>query len=110
MLRGILSILANAIYCVVLNLHLYTDKAKMPEGAMKVWHRSPIERLILCDQALLLILQLALAAASVVTSIMLLAGAKSSTVKTVQLVSTVASTVMFVIIMIVTAFSHPKYS
>ena len=45
MLMTILSIIANIAYFVVLNLNIYTDRAMMPTGEVREWHRSPIIRL-----------------------------------------------------------------
>ena len=106
MLLRIGSILLNIVYGVVLNLNLYTDRVAMTDGEARTWQRSPIDRLFLNDQSWLLYLQIALSAVSIITSILLLVGVKnqkSNFLKTVQIVSTAASTVMFIVIMIVTA-------
>ena len=110
MLMPIISIIVNIAYFVVLNIELYTDRAIMPTGNVREWHRSPVARLSISDQSFLFYLHIALAAASVLTSILLLLGVRSRTIKMIQLVSTIGSTVMFVIIMIVTANSHAKYA
>ena len=110
MLMPILSIIVNIAYFVVLNLELYTDRAMMPTGDVREWHRSPVARLSIFDQSFLFYLQIVLAAVSILTSVLLLFGVRSSVIKKIQLVSTIGSTVMFVIIMIVTANSHAKYA
>ncbi len=110
MLLAILSIVVNIAYFVVLNIELYTDRAIMPTGEVREWHRSPVTRLNISDQSFLLYLQIALAAVSVITSVLLLFGVRSSIIKTIQLISTIGSTVMFIIIMIVTANSHAHYA
>ncbi len=113
MLLRIGSILLNIVYGVVLNLNLYTDRAKMPDGGSRSWQRSPVDRLFLCDRPWLLYLQIALGAVSIITSILLLIGVKnqkSNFLKTLQIVSTAASTVMFIVIMIVTANSNVHYA
>ena len=110
MLMPILSIIVNIAYFVVLNLELYTDRAMMPTGDVREWHRSPVARLSISDQSFLFYLQIVLAAVSILTSVLLLFGVRSSVIKKIQLVSTIGSTVMFVIIMIVTANSHAKYA
>ena len=51
MLIAILSILVNIVYFVVLNLAIYTDRAVMPAGNIREWHRSPIDRLDMADQS-----------------------------------------------------------
>ena len=109
MLRYIVSILANVIYCVVLNLELYTDRAVMPGGEVRQWRHSAIGRLGLSGQSALVYLQLFFTAVSLVTSGMMLCGVKNSTVKTIQLASTIASTVMFIVVMIAASFVHAKY-
>ena len=110
MLLAIISIVVNIAYFVVLNIELYTDRAIMPTGEVREWHRSPVTRLNISDQSFLLYLQIALAAVSVITSVLLLFGVRSSIIKTIQLISTIGSTVMFIIIMIVTANSHAHYA
>ncbi len=113
MLLRIGSILLNIVYGIVLNLNLYTDRVAMPNGEARTWQRSPIDRLFLCDQSWLLYLEIALGAVSIITSILLLIGGKaqkSNVLKTVQIVSTAASTVIFIVIMIVTASTNARYA
>ena len=110
MLSPILSIIVNIVYFVVLNLKLYTDRATMPTGDVREWHRSPVARLSISGQSYLFYLQIVLVAVSILTSALLLFGVRSSIIKTIQLVCTIGSTVMFVIIMIVTANSRTKYA
>lgn len=81
----------------------------MPTGEIREWHRSPVTRLNLSGQSFLFYLQIVLAAVSILTSVLLLFGVRSSIIKTIQLVSMIGSTVIFVIIMIVTANSHVHY-
>ena len=109
MLMAILSIIANITYFVVLNLNIYTDRAMMPYGEVREWHRSPITRLNIADQSFLIYLQIVLAAVSMITSLLFLFGVRSSIVKTIQLVSIIGSTIVFIIIMIVSSDSHAKY-
>ncbi|MEE3495793.1 MAG: hypothetical protein VZR06_11570 [Butyrivibrio sp.] len=109
MLMAILSIIANITYFVVLNLNIYTDRAMMPNGEVREWHRSPITRLNIADQSFLIYLQIVLAAVSMITSLLFLFGVRSSIVKTIQLVSIIGSTIVFIIIMIVSSDSHAKY-
>ncbi len=110
MLMPILSIIVNIVYFVVLNIEIYTDRAMMPTGEVREWHRSPVARLSISDQSFLYYLQIVLAAVSIITSVLLLLGVRSNIIKTIQLVCTIGSTVMFVIIMIVTANSHVTYA
>ena len=109
MLMTILSIIVNILYFVILNLNIYTDRAMMPNGEVREWHRSPITRLNIADQSFLIYLQIILAAVSMITSILFLFGVRSSTIRTIQLVSTIGSTIVFIIIMIATSDSHAKY-
>ena len=110
MMMAILSMIANVAYLVILNIAFYTDRVKMPTGEIREWHRSPVTRLNLSGQSFLFYLQIVLAAVSILTSVLLLFGVRSSVIKKIRLVSTIGSTVMFVIIMIVTANSHAKYA
>ena len=109
MLRSLISIVVNIVYCVVLNLTLFTDRAVLPGGKVQEWKHSAIGRLGLSGQSALVYLQLFFTAVSLVTSGMLLFGVKNSTVKTIQLASTIASTVMFLVVMIAAGFVHAKY-
>ena len=109
MMMTILSMIANAAYLVILNIAFYTDRVKMPTGEIREWHRSPVTRLNLSGQSFLFYLQIVLAAVSILTSVLLMFGVRSSIIKTIQLVSMIGSTVIFVIIMIVTANSHVHY-
>jgi len=109
MMMAILSMIANAAYLVILNIAFYTDRVKMPTGEIREWHRSPVTRLNLSGQSFLFYLQIVFAAVSILTSVLLLFGVRSNIIKTIQLVSMIGSTVIFVIIMIVTANSHVHY-
>ena len=109
MLMSILSIIVNIAYLVILNIAFYTDRAKMPTGEIREWNRSPVARLNLSNQSFLFYLQIVLAAVSIIASVLLLLGFNKSLIKTIQLISTIGSTVVFVIIMIVTSNSHVRY-
>ena len=106
----ILSIIVNIAYFVILNMNIYTDRAMMPTGDVREWHRSPITRLNIADQSFLLYLQIVLAAVSIITSILLLFRVRNSIIRTIQRVSTIGSTIVFIIIMIVTSDSHAHYA
>jgi hypothetical protein len=110
MMMTILSIIANIVYLVVLNLNIYTDRAMMPTGEVREWHRSPITRLSIADQSFLIYLQIVLAAVSIVTSVLFLFGVRNRMIRTIQLVSLIGSTIVFIIIMIVTSNLHAKYA
>jgi len=110
MLMTVLSIIANITFFVVLNMNIYTDRAIMPTGEIREWHRSPIARLNIADQSFLIYLQIVFAAVSIITSVLFLFGTRSSIIKTIRLVSIIGSTIVFIIIMIVTSISHAKYA
>ena len=110
MLMAILSIIVNIAYFVVLNMNIYTDRATMPTGEIREWHRSPIARLNIADQSVLFYLQMILAAVSIITSVLFLFGVRGRMIRTIQLVSVIGSTIVFIIIMIVTSNSHAKYA
>ena len=110
MLISILSIIANISYFIVLNLSIYTDRAMMPTGEVREWRRSPIARLKIADRSFLIYLQIVLAAVSIITSLLILFGVRSSTIRTIQLVSAIGSTIVFIIIMILTSDSHSNYA
>ena len=110
MLRYIISIVADIVFFAVLNLNLYTDRAMMPGGEIRQWQRSPIDRLYIADQGALMYLQIFFAAVSILSSILALCGVKNSVVKRIQLVSTLASAAMFLIIMVLTGALQPRYA
>ena len=109
MLITILSIILNIAYFVVLNINIYTDRAMMPNREVREWHHSPAARLNIADQSFLIYLQIVFAAVSIITSVLFLFGVRSSIIKIIQLVSTIGSTIMFIIIMIITSNLHAKY-
>jgi hypothetical protein len=109
MLMSILFIIINTAYIVVLNTNIYTDRAMMQTGEIREWHRSPIARLNIADQSFLIYLQIVFAAVSIITSVLFLFGVRNNIIKIIQLVSTIGSTIVFIIIMIVTSNLHAKY-
>ncbi len=110
MLMTILSVIISIVYFVVLNMNIYTDRAMMPTGEVQEWHRSPITRLSIADQSFLIYLQILFAAVTVITSVLFLFGVRSRVIRTIQLVSIIGSTAVFIIIMIVTSDLHAKYA
>ena len=110
MLMTILSIIVNITFFVVLNMNIYTDRAMMPTGEVREWHRSPIARLSIADQSFLIYLQIVIAAVSIITSVLFLFGVRNKTIRTIQLVSVIGSTIVFIIIMVVASNSHAKYA
>ncbi len=110
MLLSILSVILNIAYVVVLCIPFYTDRAPMPDGRFREWQRSPIDRLSIADQSFWFYLQILFAAVSVVTSILWLCGVRGRVLNTIQIVSIIASTIVFIVIMIITSNSHAKYA
>ena len=110
MLLSILSILVNVVFLIVLNLDLYTDRAMMPTGDIREWHRSPVSRLAIADQSILFYIQLALVAVSIVSSALILFGVRADIVRKIQLLTLSAAAVMFIVISIVTSHSPAEYA
>lgn len=110
MILSILSIVINVVFAVVLNLKIYTDRTLMPNGEVRVWHRSPIDRLDLSDQSILLYLQLFLIAVSIISAVLILFGIQNNILKKVCLIGSIASALLFVIILVVTSNSHAHYA
>ena len=109
MMLNIISIVINVVFFIILNLDLYTDQVYLPDGIKREWHGSPIDRLYAADKNVLLYLYIFLAAVSILTGILLLAGIRNNVVKTVQLVAAIASVLVFIIIMAVAGNTHPTY-
>lgn len=110
MILSILSIVINVVFAVVLNLKIYTDRTLMPNGEVRVWHMSPIDRLDLSDQSILLYLQLFLIAVSIISAVLILFGIQNNILKKVCLIGSIASALLFVIILVVTSNSHAHYA
>ena len=92
-----------------MNQNLFTDRAVMADGTEREWLRSPLDRLYAADKTWLFYLQIILSAISIITNILVIVGVKSSVVKTIQAIATVASVIVFVVIMFVAITTHPKY-
>lgn len=90
-------------------MNLYTDTVYMSDGETKIEHHSAISRLYAADKPILLYLQLAFAAISIISSILILFGFKNRMIRTVRLAGTIASVIMFIIIMLFSFTVHPKY-
>ena len=110
MLMSILSIIANIVFFAVLNMNIYTDRAMMPNGEVRQWHRSPFARLSIADQSFLIWLQMIFAAVSIISGVLFLLGVREKVIKTIQLVSLTGSAIVFIIIMIVTSDSRANYA
>ena len=110
MILNAVIIVLNIAYYVIMNIDLYTDRAMMPDGGYREWKRSPITRLHISGQETLLYFQVLFAAVSVICCILVLLGVRSSVIKTLRIVSAIASTVLFIIIMVVTSNTHVNYA
>ena len=110
MIFYVISIIVNIIYFVVLRIELYTDRYHLPDGIMGEHHRSPIDSLYTAGNPALVYLQFLFMAFSIVSAILLLIGVRNRIVGIAHIAATIASTVIFVIIMIVSGFFiHPHY-
>ena len=105
----IVSIIVNIVYFVILRADIYLDRYYLPNDEMREKKLSPMDRLYHADLSWLFYLELLFMAVSIITSILLLFGVKNSIIRITQIVSTVASTVMFIVIMIVSGNIHLKY-
>ena len=102
----VISIIVNPVYFFILQKEIYTDQAYLPDGSMLVKRRSPVESLYHVDKSWLFSLELLFMVVSIVTSILMLFGVKKKFIKIAQIVSTVASTVIFIVIMIISGDVH----
>ncbi len=105
----IISVIVNFVYFFVMRIDLYTDRFHLPDGEMGEHTRSPIDSLYSADKGFLFYIELLFMAISVITSIVMLFGVKNNIVRIVQIVSTVASTLLFIIIMVYAGNVHLNY-
>lgn len=110
MLISILSVIVNIGFFAVLNMNIYTDRAMMPTGEIREWHRSPAARLMIADQPFLIYLQIFLSAVSIIASVLFLLGVRGRLIRIIQLVSLAGSAAVFIIIMIVSSDLHANYA
>lgn len=112
MLMGIISIIANAVCVFVMFTNIYTDRFYLPthdgEPQQRIIQRSPASRLGLMDKRWMISLMLIIASVAVISSLLTIFGVKSKTVKIVQIGALIASTLLFIAIMIISA--HPTYT
>lgn len=102
---NILSIIANIVYFAVLNLKIFTVKYMTPDGQVQM-RVSPAERLGVPG---LYVLHLICSVLSIAASVLSMAGARSSTVRAVQIAALIASTVTFIVVLVVSAGTNLKY-
>ena len=109
MLFSIIAILANILFFVILKLNIYTDTAILPGGQTSIFQRSAFDSLFAADLSFLLYIQIICAAVSVISSVLVIIGVKFWLIRKIRNISTIVSAVLFVIILIVTGFIHPKF-
>ena len=102
---NILSVIAAIVYFVVLNLKIFTVKYMSPDGEV-IMRVSPAERLGVPS---LYVLHLICSVLSVAASVLAMTGARSRTVRTVQIAALIASTVTFIVVLAVSAGTNLKY-
>ena len=105
---GIVSIIAHIIFVVIFNLVIFTDRAILPDGE-RIYHRSILDRLEVGGSNGILFFQILFGAISIVTGILMFFGIKNNVLKIVQIASTVASIITFIIIFLTASGIHPKY-
>ena len=108
MILSFISIVANIAFFFFFLLNLFTDKA-LADGTVKTYHKSPISRLEVADKSGLFYLYIFFAAVSIITGILYLAGVKNSVIKIIQIIALACSAIMFIIIMVTAANTHPRY-
>ena len=109
LIQGISTIVANIVFYIVLHMEIYTDRAHMPDGSIEKHHYSALGRLDIGGRSELYHLQLMFMVISCITGILLICGVKNNIVRIVQLVSSVASIVVFIAIMVVSKGIRPRY-
>ena len=109
MILGIITIVMNIIFVVVMYRDLYTDHATFADGTERTFHRSPMDRLEVRDRRELFYLQLFFVVVSVIAGILIIAGIKNNIVRIIQAAGSVGSVIMFIIIMVVAGNTHPNY-
>lgn len=103
------SCIVNIVYFIILRMELYTDRYRLPDDEFRERTYSALEKLSHADKSYLSYIEIILMVVSVVTSILVLCGVKNNIVKIIQIGSTIASTVIFIIILFVAGNIHLKY-
>ena len=104
----IFSIIANIIYFLVLRMELYTDNAILPSGE-ETYTYTPIEKLSSAGNTGLVDFQLMFAVVSVILAILLMVGIKNKYIRIAWVISTAASTILFIVILLYAATVRLKY-
>lgn len=109
MVPSIISIIANIAFNVIIFLKLFKDRVHMPDGGVNVYHLSALDKLNAAELTVLVYLQILISMVAVIFSIFVLSKFKIDVMKKPQIISFIASVVMFVVLMIVAVLIHPKY-
>ncbi len=110
MLLTVLSVVLTAIYYVVLNTQLYTDRVAMPSGETRTWRRSPASRLSLSDRTWLLYLHGAVSVFSILFGILRLLGIREDVFLIAQIICILVAAILFAAAMLLSRNSHAKYA
>lgn len=109
MVLSIISIIANITFNIIIFLKLFTARVHMPDGGFSVYHLSALDKLNAAELTILVYLQILISMVAVILSIFVLGKVKADIMKKPQIISFIASVVMFIVLMIVTILIHPKY-
>ena len=109
MVLSIISIIVNIAFNVIIFLKLFTARVHMPDGGLSVYHFSALDKLNAAELTILVYLQILISMVAVILSIFALGKVKADIMKKPQIISFIASVVMFIVLMIVTILIHPKY-
>ena len=104
-----IAVIANVVYYFVLKTKLYTDQYYLPDEQLHTWQRSPADTLYSANLQGLLYWQMNLAIVSVIASVLVLCGVKIKAVQIIQIVSIIASAVLFVTILVIAGGVHLTY-
>ena len=106
---NLIPVILNILYCIILHIPFYTDRIILPGGMTQTYKQSPADRLYTADMPYLLYLQYLFILIGLITSLLILFGMKQNALKTVRLISTVLSAVLFTVILFLASMNHPKY-
>ena len=105
---SILSVIANIMYFVVLRMELYTRTATFPSG-QRTYHYSPLDMLYHAGNTGLKDFQFVFSVISVILVTLLIVGIKNRYVKIAWIISTAASTILFIAILVYAGSVHLTY-
>ena len=106
----ILTTAANAAYFAILRIEMFTERYHLPtDGEVHVKTLSPIDRLYHGGNNGLINLEVFLMVVSVAAGILMIVGLRNRAVRMTWIISSIASTVMFIIIMIIAGGTHLVY-